>query len=142
MKTKLFILKGINPPGRVDIFKHGQVVLTEIDDEKALQLYREGNCPYLEPTEEGLKILHPEKEVIAANEIATSTQAEESLADLKNSIIKNKKQSLQLLAQTDDISKLDYSDQMIPMIKFLEIKTDNKEKDTYVNALIDFKASI
>jgi len=44
---KKFRLKGIKAPGIVNLFGHGRVNLSEISDEKAEQLVKEG-CPYLE----------------------------------------------------------------------------------------------
>jgi len=144
MKTDLFTLKGILPPGRVDIYKHGVVTLTEIGDDKAMQLFKEGNCPYLEPTEKGLKILYPDQKPIEAEKI--EVQEEEVIADEvievpENIIVQTKDEALALLRKTDDISTLDYSDQMVPMIKFLEIKTDNRKAETFVKALTQFKTS-
>jgi len=68
MKTKLFRLKGIKEPGRVDVYKHGLVVLSEVDDKKAMQLYKEG-VPYLEPTSEGRKKLFPGEKPIDISKI-------------------------------------------------------------------------
>lgn len=45
-----FKLKGIAHPGKVDIYKRGTVVLADISDELAQELFNEG-CPYLEPVE-------------------------------------------------------------------------------------------
>jgi len=45
---KRFRLKGIVPPGRVNLPKVGTVELASLSDEQAEKLWREG-CPYLEP---------------------------------------------------------------------------------------------
>jgi len=70
MKTKLFKLKGIKSPGRVDVYRHGLIILSEIDDSKAMQLYREGIL-YLEPTPEGRKKLFPGEKPIETSKINT-----------------------------------------------------------------------
>ena len=143
MKTKLFVLKGIKEPGRVDLFKRGQVALSEIDDETALAIYKEGSCSYLVPTEAGLKILNPGQKTIKAENIDTST----SVAEIEtkkldeNLIITNKEDALQLLTEVGDVSKLDYSDQIRPMIKFLEIETEDLKAITCIKALEDFKTN-
>ena len=41
-------LKGIRPPGRVNLPKLGTIRLSDISDELAEELYSNG-CPYLEP---------------------------------------------------------------------------------------------
>jgi hypothetical protein len=43
-----FRLKGIQSPGRVDIYKRGIVILENLSDTEAQKIYEEG-CPYLEP---------------------------------------------------------------------------------------------
>ena len=43
-----FRLKGIVPPGRVNLPKVGTVELAFLSDEQAEKLWHEG-CPYLEP---------------------------------------------------------------------------------------------
>lgn len=142
MKTDLFILKGINVPGRVDIFKHGLVTLTEIGDEKALQIYREGNCPYLHPTEKGLAILYPDQKIIEATVVVDETPKADTIAvkDLvEKLIVSTKEEAEKLLEETTDVSALDYSDQMLPMVKFLELKPISRSKPNVIEALKEAK---
>ncbi|KKU87400.1 MAG: hypothetical protein UY18_C0036G0003 [Microgenomates group bacterium GW2011_GWF2_47_9] len=63
-----FRLKGILYPGRVDIHKRGIVVLGNISDDLAEQLWKEG-CPYLEPTPAGRTVLYPGEKPIEVKPI-------------------------------------------------------------------------
>ena len=47
-----FRLKGIVPPGRVNLPKVGTVELASLSDEQAEKLWKAG-CPYLEPVPAG-----------------------------------------------------------------------------------------
>jgi hypothetical protein len=64
VKSDLFILVGIQSPGRVNLFHFGTVNLSELDDDTLLRIFRSGRCPYLKPTEAGLKVLYPEQKPI------------------------------------------------------------------------------
>jgi len=44
---KKYTLKGIDPPGTVDLYKVGKVNLEDLPEEKLDELYQQGN-PYLE----------------------------------------------------------------------------------------------
>jgi len=57
---ELFELKGIKSPGKVDLYKHGQVELETITDEFAEQLWKDG-CPFLGLTEKGMQKFFPER---------------------------------------------------------------------------------
>ena len=65
---KLFNIIGIEHPGRVGIYKRGEVVLADIDDVTAEQLWREG-LPYLEPNTEGRKKFFPGEKPIRTETI-------------------------------------------------------------------------
>lgn len=60
---ELFQLKGIKSPGKVDVYKHGQVELENISDEFAEELWRAG-CPFLGLTEKGIQKFFPERTAI------------------------------------------------------------------------------
>jgi hypothetical protein len=63
---KLFERYGLNAPGRVNILLDGRfqtVAIDDLTDDKLQQLY-ENKCPYVQPTEEGRKILFPDEKKI------------------------------------------------------------------------------
>lgn len=66
-----FRLKGIAAPGIVDMYKHGRVVLSEISDEKAEELIKDG-CPYLEPVPDA----PPPKRPIEADRLGKGNKSE------------------------------------------------------------------
>jgi len=47
--------------------------------------------------------------------------------------------AMALLAETEKLESLDYTNQIKPMIKVLKIKTKNRKKATLIKALEDFK---
>lgn len=65
---KLFKLKGLQSPGRVNLLKIGTVELENISDAMAEQLYKDG-CRYLEPTPEGRKHLFPNEKPILVEKL-------------------------------------------------------------------------
>jgi len=68
---KLFRLKGIQSPGRVDLKGHGEIALETISDKLAEKLWKEG-IPYLELTDKGRKKFYPEQKPIKVNKIDKS----------------------------------------------------------------------
>lgn len=65
---KYFKLKGIQPPGRVDLKGHGEVALANISDELAEKLWKEG-LPYLELTDAGRKKFYPDEKPIQVKKV-------------------------------------------------------------------------
>ena len=58
-----FKLKGIKPPGTIDLPERGTFDLEKIDDKLAEILYKEG-LPFLEPTPEYRQMLYPDQKMI------------------------------------------------------------------------------
>lgn len=65
---KYFKLKGIQPPGRVDIKGRGEVALENISDDLAKQLFDEG-IPFLELTDVGRKKYFPNEKPIEVKKV-------------------------------------------------------------------------
>jgi len=63
-----FRLKNIQHPGRVHLYKRGEVNLADIDDNLAEELFKEG-CPFIEPTPEGREKLFPGEKPIKVKPI-------------------------------------------------------------------------
>ncbi|MGM0530940.1 MAG: hypothetical protein ACQER7_06270 [Bacteroidota bacterium] len=72
-KNKYFKVVGIKPPGRVDLFKRGEVRLHELDDETLYEIYKEGKCPFVKMTKEGFKHYYPSKKTISTTSTSEKT---------------------------------------------------------------------
>lgn len=69
MKSNLFYLRGIVEPGRVNLFQIGTVNLSDLGDDQLMEIYKKGNCPFIELTPEGFKKLHPEMSTIEVRDL-------------------------------------------------------------------------
>ena len=73
----LFERFGINPPGRVNILLDGryqEVSLDNLPDDKLKQLY-EGGCPYVRPTDAGMRKVAKESGAVKTNQIQHASKA-------------------------------------------------------------------
>ena len=75
-KNKYFKVVGIQPPGRVDLLKRGEVRLHELSDEQLYEIYKEGNCPFVKMTAEGFKKYYPSKKTIKPEPTSTKKEPE------------------------------------------------------------------
>jgi hypothetical protein len=71
MKSKYFHLKGIKEPGKVDLYKRGTVLLSELSDDELYKLYNEG-CIFLGLTPDGFKKYVPDTKKIKPKSIKLS----------------------------------------------------------------------
>lgn len=78
--SKLFNIVRLRHPGKVNLYKFGTVDLFTLPDEKLLEIYKaDPTIPYLQPTDEGLKVLHPELNIaIKQNPLLNPSSASSS----------------------------------------------------------------
>ncbi|MBK6967069.1 MAG: hypothetical protein IPH20_24985 [Bacteroidales bacterium] len=69
--SRLFVLTGIQSPGKVNLRTHGTVNLEDISDELAIELFKAG-CPFLYPTKEYFAVLYPDGFPICVSELKES----------------------------------------------------------------------
>jgi hypothetical protein len=70
--SRLFVLTGIQSPGKVNLRRHGTVNLEEISDELAIELFKAG-CPFLYPTKEYFAVLYPDGFPICVSDLEDSS---------------------------------------------------------------------
>lgn len=87
-KRKYFNIRGINPPGRVNLRSRGEVRLHNLSDDELYEIYKEGSdkCPFVSLTPEGYKHYYPSQKTIQTS----STQSKTGSDEKKSSSAKKK----------------------------------------------------